>query len=639
MIEGLDDLDSVFDNFDHAKRKNIKRAEKTVTVKYDLPAKEFYENHKMTLAKQGQKISYSYDLFSRIYCAAYANNSGKTIYCTDGQDNIHAGLFVIWDDCSAYDLISTIDPAFRNSGAASLLIREVIKYVSSMTGKFDFEGSMIEPVERSFRSFGARQKPYFLISKDCRSTTKKTAFPDESPDSTTRSHDQGFRGSIVSEGERIKTCLNYTLQVLLGEEELVSLRNHIAYCEPKGQPEGAVRLCIVPSGFFGGCYGQPSSLPELPLEEIEGVPLLYGSPEIRHESGKLIVYADIIASAYFLLTRYEEMVRRDVRDEHGRFPGRESLPFRAGFIHRPIVEEYAALLRQWLQMFQVNLPKPRRRFSILLTHDVDCLRKYSSVRQLGKMTAGVALGRQSLRKVFEGWAAYFHWKKDPYDTFDTMIRLDTAFQKTIYSSAAHVIYFFPTGEKLPFENFYNIQSPTARRLISQIRQSGASSGIHTSLNASKNPKQIAKEKILLEEIWDDSITWNRHHYLSWNNISDGWDLAQAGIQHDSTLGYPDVAGFRLGMCHPFPLFDPNRLEPFGIEEHPLLVMDCTLTDPNYMNLNYDDAWQYTNNLIQQTKKYNGEFILLWHNTQFHRSPGNYLPELYEKILEELATAP
>lgn len=48
---------------------------------------------------------------------------------------------------------------------ASLLIREIIKYLSSKTRKFDFEGSMIEPVEQSFRRFGAIQERYFRTSK------------------------------------------------------------------------------------------------------------------------------------------------------------------------------------------------------------------------------------------------------------------------------------------------------------------------------------------------------------------------------------------------------------------------------------------------------------------------------------------
>lgn len=57
------------------------------------------------------------------------------------------------------------DPDLRNSGANSLCMWEAIKFASTATKAFDFEGSMIEPVERFFRAFGARQKPYFQISK------------------------------------------------------------------------------------------------------------------------------------------------------------------------------------------------------------------------------------------------------------------------------------------------------------------------------------------------------------------------------------------------------------------------------------------------------------------------------------------
>ena len=93
------------------------------------------------------------------------HNSGRTIAAYDENGNLHAALFVIWDKISAYDLISTIDPEYRTFGAASLLIKEIITYTSTLTSKFDFEGSMIEPVERSFRQFGAKQKSYFNVSK------------------------------------------------------------------------------------------------------------------------------------------------------------------------------------------------------------------------------------------------------------------------------------------------------------------------------------------------------------------------------------------------------------------------------------------------------------------------------------------
>ena len=165
VIEDLSNLESVFQNFNHAKRKNIKKAEKFLDVKFDLPAREFYDNHKMTLEKQNNKIAYSFEHFNRIYTSAYNHNAGRTIYAVDKDDNIHAALFVIWDKNSAYDLISTIDPSFRNSGSASLLIKEIIEFLSNETSRFDFEGSMIENVEKSFRQFGAKQKPYFNITK------------------------------------------------------------------------------------------------------------------------------------------------------------------------------------------------------------------------------------------------------------------------------------------------------------------------------------------------------------------------------------------------------------------------------------------------------------------------------------------
>lgn len=166
VIDDISNVELVISSFDQSKRKNIKKSEKIVSIKYDLSASDFYENHKMTLKKQGSEISYSFELFKRIYDAAYNENAGKTIAAFDDAGNLHAALFVIWDGNSAYDLISTIDPSYRSSGAASLLIKEIVSYLSDKTKSFDFEGSMIEPVERSFRQFGAKQKPYFTIYKN-----------------------------------------------------------------------------------------------------------------------------------------------------------------------------------------------------------------------------------------------------------------------------------------------------------------------------------------------------------------------------------------------------------------------------------------------------------------------------------------
>jgi hypothetical protein len=165
IIDDLNDLENVYAQFEHSKRKNISKSEKLVSVVFDISADDFYTNHELTLAKQGQTISYSRDYFSRLYAAGYSKSAATTLGAYDAEGNLHAALFIVWDQNSAYDLISTIDPDYRTFGAASLLVKAAIKFVSGKTKKFDFEGSMIESVERSFRQFGAKQTQYFAVSK------------------------------------------------------------------------------------------------------------------------------------------------------------------------------------------------------------------------------------------------------------------------------------------------------------------------------------------------------------------------------------------------------------------------------------------------------------------------------------------
>ncbi|MEJ5363543.1 MAG: hypothetical protein WHS86_00445 [Desulfosoma sp.] len=57
------------------------------------------------------------------------------------------------------------DPELRNSGAGSLCLWHAIINEPKHIQVFDFEGSMLEPVERFFRAFGAEQVPYFQVTR------------------------------------------------------------------------------------------------------------------------------------------------------------------------------------------------------------------------------------------------------------------------------------------------------------------------------------------------------------------------------------------------------------------------------------------------------------------------------------------
>ena len=143
---------------------------------------------------------------------------------------------------------------------------------------------------------------------------------------------------------KMEKIISYIIKFLLDEEN-EGLVQYVKY----GTVENAA-VRILPSNFFSeDTYMTSESVPKLPLKELNGIPILFGEPRITKENGQIIIHADLIASTFFLISRYEECVRRDVRDEHGRFIGKESLPYKAGFLNRPIVEEYGALLRQCLR--------------------------------------------------------------------------------------------------------------------------------------------------------------------------------------------------------------------------------------------------------------------------------------------------
>lgn len=166
VIDDLSNLDAVFAGFSHSKRKNVKKAEKAVEVREDMPPREFYGHHERSMRQQGDTISHSFELFERIHRATAERDAGKTWYAVDAEGNVHSAIFVIWDAASAYYLISSIDPDYRNSGSPTLLVQRAIEHVAPLTKAFDFEGSMIPGVESSFRKFGAVQKRYFHLHRN-----------------------------------------------------------------------------------------------------------------------------------------------------------------------------------------------------------------------------------------------------------------------------------------------------------------------------------------------------------------------------------------------------------------------------------------------------------------------------------------
>ena len=166
VIDDLSNLDKVYSNFDSSYRNKIRKASRIVTVKKDLNPLKFHTINEKTFSRQGICIPYSKDFFLKHDRSVEKQMCREIFYAIDSQGNIHSALYLIWDDRSSYVHMVGEDPEYRNSGAGILLIWEAIKFTAETLklNIFDFEGSMIEPVERVRRDCGGAQKPYFTVT-------------------------------------------------------------------------------------------------------------------------------------------------------------------------------------------------------------------------------------------------------------------------------------------------------------------------------------------------------------------------------------------------------------------------------------------------------------------------------------------
>ncbi len=164
-IEDVSDLEAVWQGTTESVRTDIKKARKILTVEACQDFQSVIDLHKKTWQRQGRTFAQSDAEMMTLHDACMRHECCQTFIAKDSDGRPHAAAYFIWDKSTVYYYTSGADPALRNSGAGSLLVWHGIELASKLGLAFDFEGSMHEPIERFFRSFGARQVPYFVISK------------------------------------------------------------------------------------------------------------------------------------------------------------------------------------------------------------------------------------------------------------------------------------------------------------------------------------------------------------------------------------------------------------------------------------------------------------------------------------------
>jgi lipid II:glycine glycyltransferase (peptidoglycan interpeptide bridge formation enzyme) len=148
-------------------RREIRKAQRRLEVREATDVDRFYQVWAKTFERQGAAAPDRARL-ERIDAACGQRDARLMLFACDEADQVHAVAYVVRDRRTAYYLMGGGDPVLRTSGASSLLIWEAIRRAHLFSQVFDFEGSMLRPVERFFRAFGGRQTPYVHVSRATR---------------------------------------------------------------------------------------------------------------------------------------------------------------------------------------------------------------------------------------------------------------------------------------------------------------------------------------------------------------------------------------------------------------------------------------------------------------------------------------
>jgi hypothetical protein len=307
---------------------------------------------------------------------------------------------------------------------------------------------------------------------------------------------------------------------------------------------------------------------------------------------------DVVASLFYWLSGWNEYTRPD-RDEHGR-------PTWEGSVHQHVGDRpagHADHLREWLRrrLSEKGLVAgyEERPWHFCVTHDIDYLSRW---------TPGIALRtlrRWVLEPDFRRRFALRHITSDP--VMEASFRMADETRRL----GGRSTWFFKAAADDPRDFEYSLDSGRARNLLTVLSEAGFEIGVHPAYRSNREAARIRTEKQRVEQAADRVVTSSRQHYLRAELPTTFRALVQAGIRIDSTLGFPDKAGFRHATAHPFRVFDVERNEILPIVAVPLAFMDAGLF--NREGLDVDQAVEVATWAMEEARRCGGVCVGLWHN--------------------------
>lgn len=332
---------------------------------------------------------------------------------------------------------------------------------------------------------------------------------------------------------------------------------------------------------------------------------------------------DIFSAVFYLITRYEEYLEHEP-DEYGRYAHWNSLAWKEGFMHQPVVDI-------WMQKFVKQLHKKfsifNFQFSIfrfLPSYDIDIAWSYKHKGLWRSIAASIKQPKTISQrlKVVRGK------EKDPFDSYEWMNELHSKHE-------LKPVYFFLLAEE---NSKYDKNILPKQNALQQLVYSTAQQnlvGLHPSTKSNVIKELLLKEKQTLESISKKKITQTRHHYILFHLPHSFRELINAGFTDDYSMGYGTINGFRASTSHSYLWYDLGKEESTLLRIHPFAFMEAN----SFYELHQtaQEALTEMMHLCNEVKKVNGTFISIFHNHFFGADPlFNGWKEMYEEFVNEVA---
>jgi hypothetical protein len=331
--------------------------------------------------------------------------------------------------------------------------------------------------------------------------------------------------------------------------------------------------------------------------------------------------------------------RSIVGDRYGRVPSSETGAVRASVDREPVVSLVARALASTVRDAAGRRPArfvdpwPNgRRWAVSLTHDLDVVDWWPAFTALRVVEL---LRNGEVDRVTRVLAAAAASVGQPV-VWRAVAELLATEQRHGVRSTWFILCDRPTFATMRAGDLtYRPDSPRTRRIFEALRAAGHEIGLHGSFATSDDHARFGTQRSLVRTITGTQPVGVRQHYLRMRAATTPRGMAAAGFEYDSTYGFADRNGFRLGTADVLPLWDAERKQPVGLDEAPFVWMDRALS--KYQHVETPRAWiDDALSLAERCRSVEGLWVGIWHPNLAPALGFPDAPEAYAHLVAELS---